>query len=142
MRALLAALAAVLALATSACNADLTANDNVNRTVITFTIQAYDEVTLDNVVPLLDVDIMIPGHDTISYRQMPAPVQFPVEALRYPQAAYNVHVAAVTTDPAPNVVLKCSWTAQTATGTRNSIRDGDSEGESGHGGPVFCRYHA
>jgi hypothetical protein len=136
----LALFAFVAALSATACREGEI--DTVH-TEITFTINAYHQLTLDPVVPLIDITADIPGFAsrTIS-DNVPAPARFTINSAQYPSASKQVYVVAQLVEPNPDVVLKCTWTAETPGGTRLSRDSSGGEGESYAGGAVECSYKA
>lgn len=138
---LLVTILAIVAQLMGACAADLRGNP-VN-TDITFTIEAFHQTTLDRVAPLINVTANIDGHAPLEIgRSVPAMFRYTILSAMYPQAANRVDVTAQLVEPNPNVVLRCTWTAQTPAGKRLSRDAAGSEGESYAGAPVSCRYTA
>jgi hypothetical protein len=134
-------LAATVALTLGACNADL--RSNPADTNITFTIEAFHQTILDRVVPLINVTANIEGHVPLEIgREVPAMFRHTILSAMYPQAAEQVEVTAELVEPNPDVVLKCTWMAQTPAGRRYSRDSIGSEGESYAGAPVSCKYVA
>jgi hypothetical protein len=131
----------VLAQLMGACNADMRGNP-IN-TDITFTIEAFHQVTLDPVVPLIDVVASIPGYQPWALaRSAPAPHRFTIHSSEFSQAANQVVINAQLAEPNPDVVLRCTWFAQTPSGVRLSRDSAGGEGESYAGAPVRCEYKA
>lgn len=134
------AVLAVLAQLMGACGVDMRSNP-IN-TDITFTIEAFNQTTLDPAVPLIDVVASIPGYYPWTLaRSAPAPHQFTIHSSEFSRAANEVVINAQLVEPNANVVLKCTWSAQTPSGVRLS-RDLGGEGESYAGAPVRCAYQA
>lgn len=131
----------VLAQLMGACNADL--RGNAINTDVTFTVQAFHATTLDPVVPMIEVMATIPGHEPwLMAENVPAPHRFTVYSRDYPQAIYQIDITATLITPNPDVVLRCSWSAQTPSGVRLSRESADGEGESYAGQDVHCKYQA
>jgi len=134
-------LAAAVAVVLGACNADMRGNP-IN-TDITFTIEAFHQVTLDSVVPMVDVMVSIPGYQPwLIAHNVPAPYRFTVYSSEYSQAANQTVINAKLVEPNADVVLKCTWSAQTPSGVRLSRDSAGGEGESYAGAPVRCQYTA
>lgn len=140
-KVLFATLVAVLALTAAGCNADL--RGNAINTNITFTIEAFHQTTLDPVVPLIDVVAVIPGYAAWHVGdETYTPYQFTIRSTQYAAASRQVEITAQLVNPDPNVVLRCTWVAQTPSGVRLSRDSTGGEGESSSGAPVTCKYFA
>ena len=131
----------VVAQLTAACNADL--RSNAYPTSITFTVEGFHQTTLDTVSPLVDVILTVPGHaPELVADDVPVPYRHTVTSSEYSQVQYDAQVTAKLVEPNDNVILRCSWSAQTPFGRRLSRDASDSEGESYAGAPVTCHYAA
>lgn len=134
-------LLAIVAPLMGACAADL--RGNAINTDITFTIEAFHQTTMDRVVPLINVVATIDGYAPWEIgHEVPAMFRYTIPSAKFPQAAYRVDVTAQLVEPNPNVVLKCTWTAETPAGSRLSRDSAGGEGESFAGAPVSCKYVA
>lgn len=130
---------AVLAQLMGACATSPTSS----RTDVTFTIEAFHEVTMDRVVPLINVVANVDGYAPWEIgHEVSAMFRYTITSAKFPQAAYGIDVTAQLVEPNPDVVLKCTWTAQTPAGRRFSRDSAGGEGESYAGGPVTCKYIA
>lgn len=140
-KVLVFAVLGVLAQLMGACNADL--RGNPIDTNITFTIEAFHQTTLDPVVPMIDVMVSIPGYQPwLIARNVPAPYRFTIYSAEYPQAANEAVINAKLVEFNSDVVLRCTWSAQTPSGVRLSRDSTGGEGESHAGAPVRCAYAA
>lgn len=128
----------VLATLLGAC--ELPSNSN-GSTDVTFTVQAFNQKTLDPAVPLINATVFIDGFMPWDAGvRVPAPYKFTVSSRDYPQAEFGIRVVAQVVEPNPDVVLKCTWGAQTPAGARLSRDSSGGEGESYAGAPVDCKY--
>lgn len=137
-KVLLATLVAVLAL-TAGCKEQPDRHD----TAVTFTIQAYNQLHGDRVVPMIDVIATIDGFAPWRIgADTPAPWRGTITSNKYPAAEYEINIIAQLVDPNPDVILTCTWTAETPAGQRLSRDSTGGEGESAPGAPVTCKYFA
>jgi hypothetical protein len=129
-----------LAILLGAC--ELPSNSN-SSTDVTFTIEAFHQKTGGSVTPLIDATVFIDGFMPWDAGvRVPAPYKFTVSSRDYPPAEFEVKVVAQIVEPNPDVVLKCTWGAQTPAGIRLSRDSSGGEGESYAGAPVDCKYFA
>lgn len=133
---------AVLAQLMGACAAPFNSTEH-RSTDVTFTIEAFHQTTHDRVVPLISTTVYIDGFmPWDAGTRVPAPYRFTVSSRDYPPAEFQVRITAQTVEPNPDVVLRCTWAAQTPAGQRLSRDSSGGEGESYAGAPVDCKYFA
>lgn len=129
-----------LAILLGAC--ELPSNSN-SSTDVTFTVEAFHQTTRDPVAPLIDVTVFIDGFIPWNVgHHVSAPYKFTISSRDYPPVESEVKVVAQIVEPNPDVVLKCTWGAQTPAGIRLSRDSSGGEGESYAGAPVDCKYFA
>jgi len=132
----------VLATLLGACTAPFNSTQR-GSTDVTFTIEAFHQTTRGPVMPLIDATVFIDGFMPWDVgHHVSAPYKFTISSRDYPQAEFGIRVVAQVVEPNPDVVLKCTWGAQTPAGIRLSRDSSGGEGESYAGAPVDCTYFA